>query len=108
MENQPTKNLLTRLVGWGLIQQTALVFLLFVPGTWHYWQGWAFIGVNLMAAIVFCTYFYKHDRELLARRMLRKEKVTAQKLILFLMKIVPSLFMCCAAWITAWVGREPM
>ena len=88
MENQPTKNLLTRLVGWTLFQQTALVFLLFVPGTWHYWQGWTFLGVNLTATVFFCVYFYKHDRELLARRLLRKEKVTAQRFIIFLMKMV--------------------
>jgi protein-S-isoprenylcysteine O-methyltransferase Ste14 len=92
LENQPTKNLLTRLVGWTLFQQTALVILLFVPGTWHYWQGWTFMGVNLTATIVFCTYFYKHDRELLARRLLRKEKVTAQRFIIFLMKIVSVVF----------------
>lgn len=88
MEIQPTKNLLTRLIGLGLIQQIVLVILLFVPGTLHYWQGWSFMGVNLIVAIVFCTYFYKYDRELLARRLLRKEKVIAQKFIMFLMKIV--------------------
>ena len=92
MENKPTKNLLTRLVGWTLFQQTALVILLFVPGTWHYWQGWTFFGVNLIVAIVFCTYFYRYDRELLARRLLRKEKVIAQRFIMFLMKIVSVIF----------------
>ena len=81
-----------RLIGWMLIQQTALVILLFVPGTWHYWQGWTFMGVNLVVAIVFCTYFYRYDRELLARRLLRKEKVIAQQFIMFLMKIVSVVF----------------
>jgi len=33
---------------------------------------------NLIVAIVFCTYFYKYDRELLARRLLSKENVIAQ------------------------------
>jgi protein-S-isoprenylcysteine O-methyltransferase Ste14 len=92
LENQPTKNLLARLIGWILYQQATLVFLLFVPGTWHYWQGWTFMGVTLILTIVFCTHFYKHDRELLARRMLRKEKVVAQRFILFLMKIVSVVF----------------
>ncbi len=82
------------MIGWGLIQQIALVILLFVPGTLRYWQGWAFYAVNLMVAIVFCTYFYKYDRELLARRLLRKEKVIAQKFIMLLMKIVS---------VTSWV-----
>ena len=92
LDNQPSKNLLMRLIGWGLIQQTVVVILLFIPGTWHYWQGWAFMGVNLMVAIVFCAYFYKCDRELLARRLLRKEKVSAQRFIMFLMKIVSVVF----------------
>jgi protein-S-isoprenylcysteine O-methyltransferase Ste14 len=88
LENQPTKNLLTRLIGWGLIQQIALVILLFVPGTLRYWQGWAFFAVNFAVTLIFCTYLYRRDREVLARRMLRKEKIVAQKIILFLMKEV--------------------
>ena len=92
LENQTTKNLLSRLIGRSLVGLFALVILLFVPGTWHYWQGWAFLGVNLITGIVFCAYFYKHDRELLARRMLRKEKVIAQRFIMFLIKIVTVIF----------------
>ncbi len=103
MEIQPTNKLLTRLICWGLIQQIVLVILLFVPGTLHYWQGWAFMGVNLIVAIVFCTYFYKYDRELLAR-LLRKEKVIAQKFIMFLMKIVSVTCLCVMLWITAWAS----
>jgi protein-S-isoprenylcysteine O-methyltransferase Ste14 len=92
LENQPTKNLLTRLIGWTLFQQTALVILLFVPGTWHSWQGWTFLAVNLTLLIVFCTYFYQHDRELLARRLLRREKIIAQRIIILLMKMVTVVF----------------
>jgi len=88
LENQPAKNLLPRLIGLGLVTQIALATMLFVPGTLHFWQGWVFMVVNLVVAVVFCTYFYKHDRELLARRLLRKEKVPAQKFIMFLMKNV--------------------
>ncbi len=92
METQLTKNLLARLAGWTLFQQTVLVILLFVPGTWHYWQGWAFMGVNLTVAIIFCAHFYKFDRELLGRRLLRQEKVAAQRFIIFLMKMVTVVF----------------
>lgn len=71
--------------------------MLFVPGTLHFWQGWAFMGVNLAVAVIFCTYFYNHDRELLARRLLRKEKVTAQKYIMFLLKNVSVIgYLLCA------------
>jgi protein-S-isoprenylcysteine O-methyltransferase Ste14 len=88
---------LPRLIGWGLVSQIALAVMLFVPGTLHFWQGWAFMGVNLAVAVIFCTYFYNHDRELLARRLLRKEKVTAQKFIMFLMKNVSVIgYLLCA------------
>ena len=50
------------------------------------------MSVNLIVAIGFITYFYQHDRELLARRLLRKEKVVAQRFIMFLMKIVSAVF----------------
>ena len=92
LENQTTKHLLRRLIGWGLFSQTALIFLLFViPGTADFWQGWAFSGVNLVVMIIFGAYFFKYDRELLARRMLRKEKAGAQKVILLLLKILAFL-----------------
>jgi len=86
LEHKPPQNLLLRLVVLGSIGQIALLVLLFVPGTLKFWQGWAFIAVHFTVSLVFCIYFYKHDRELLARRLLRKEKFGAQKLILFLMK----------------------
>ena len=44
-------------------------------------------GVNLGVTTAFCVYFCRCDRELLTRRMLRKEKIRAQKIILFLMKV---------------------
>lgn len=69
-----------------------LLVFLFVPGTLKYWQGWAFTAVNLIVSILFCAYFYKRDPQLLERRLLRKEKVGAQKIIMFLLKIVSVVF----------------
>ncbi len=90
LENPPAKNknLLSRLIGWGLVGQIALAVFLFIPGTLKFWQGWAFMAVNLAVTLGFCTYFYKHDHQLLERRLLRKEKFGAQKFIMFLLKIV--------------------
>lgn len=88
LENQVPKHLLSRLIGFGVIMQAVLAVMLFVPGTVYFWQGWAFFGVNLVVAVIFCIYFYRHDRELLARRLLRKEKVAAQKFIIFALKII--------------------
>lgn len=88
MENPPTKNLLSRLVRWSLIGQLVLAVLLFVPGTLKFWQGWAFLAVNLAVGIFFCANFYKRDPEFLARRLLRKEKIGTQKFIMFILKNV--------------------
>lgn len=84
--NPPTKNLLSRLIRFGLIGQIILIVLLFGSGTFDFWQGWAFAAVNLVITIVFCTHLYRHDRELLARRLIRKEKVGAQKVIMFILR----------------------
>jgi len=88
----PESNLLPRLIGWSLAHQIILAVLLFVPGTLHFWQGWAFMAVNFAVTLVFCLYFYQHDRAALARRMLRKEKIGSQKIILFLIKEVSVIF----------------
>jgi len=88
LENPPTQNLLSRLVRWSLIGQIALAVFLFVPGTLKFWQGWAFLVVNLVVGVVFCAYFYKRDPQFLARRLLRKEKVGTQKFIMFTLKNV--------------------
>jgi protein-S-isoprenylcysteine O-methyltransferase Ste14 len=96
LENQPTKNLLSRLIRLVLITQGALAALLFIPGTLRYWQGWTFFAVNLVVTLIFCVYFYRHDRELLARRLLRKEKIATQRFAMFLLKIVSvSAYVVC-------------
>ena len=80
------------MIGFSLTGQIVLLVFLFVPGTLKYWQGWAFTAVNLIVSILFCAYFYKRDPQLLERRLLRKEKVGAQKIIMFLLKIVSVVF----------------
>ena len=92
MESPPTKNLLPRLISWGLVGQIVLAVCLFVPGTVHFWQAWAFMAVNLAVTIFFCAYYYRRDPEFLARRLLRKEKIGAQKFIMFLLKNVSVIF----------------
>jgi protein-S-isoprenylcysteine O-methyltransferase Ste14 len=73
----------------GSVGQLALAILLFFSaGTLKFWQGWAFMVVNLAATLCFCLYFYKHDPQLLERRMLTKEKVGEQKFIMILMKLL--------------------
>ena len=85
----------------------------FAPGSLHYWQGWAFAAVNLVVSIVFITYFYRRDQEVLARRMLRKETIGAQKVIICLIKQVSCVFyLLCGLdhrfdWSHTWLASVP-
>ena len=57
--------------------------LLFIPaGSVEFWQGWAYLAVWFVPGFFAFAYFYKHDPELLVRRLRRKEKVREQKLIM--------------------------
>ena len=81
------RSLLPRLVRLGFTGQLVLAILLFFSaGTLKFWQGWAFMSVNLAASLWFCIYFYKRDPQLLERRLLRREKVRSQKFIMLLLK----------------------
>ncbi|HTJ00713.1 MAG TPA: hypothetical protein VL527_17660 [Dongiaceae bacterium] len=97
MQNPSTKNLLLRAIGFGIFNQLFLLLFLLAPGGMDYWQGWAFVVVNLVATTIFIGYYYRHDRELLARRLLRKETVFTQKFIMFVLQRVAVLFyLVCA------------
>jgi protein-S-isoprenylcysteine O-methyltransferase Ste14 len=87
---------LVRRTVFGLVLLAAVIFL--SAGTLDYWQGWAFLAVAFIPPLGMTVYYYRHDPELLERRMLRKEQVNAQKIIMLLMKtlylfalIVPAL-----------------
>jgi protein-S-isoprenylcysteine O-methyltransferase Ste14 len=92
LENPKTKSLLPRIIGLGLFNQTILAVCLLVPGTRHFWQAWAFMAVTFVLTFFFCAYYYRRDPEFLARRLLRKEKIRAQRLIMFLAIIVSVIF----------------
>ena len=57
--------------------------LLFVPaGSLRFWQGWAYLMVWFVPTLFAFGYFYKHDPQLVVRRLRRKEAVGEQKLII--------------------------
>jgi protein-S-isoprenylcysteine O-methyltransferase Ste14 len=57
--------------------------LLFIPaGSLRFWQGWAYIAISFVPGLFAFAYFYKHDPQLIERRMLFKEKVREQKRIM--------------------------
>jgi protein-S-isoprenylcysteine O-methyltransferase Ste14 len=54
--------------------------MLFVPaGTMRYWQAWAFLAVIFAFILPVFVYLYRHDRQLLERRMRGKEKLSEQR-----------------------------
>jgi hypothetical protein len=56
--------------------------LLFIPaGSWKFWQGWIFMAVAFIPSTLAFLYFYKHDPQLIERRLQSKEKVSEQKLL---------------------------
>ena len=63
--------------------------ILFIPaGTWRYWQGWTFLAVIFTYASGAFVYLYKHDRELLERRLRSKEKISEQRRLIRWLKSV--------------------
>jgi protein-S-isoprenylcysteine O-methyltransferase Ste14 len=79
-----------------------LAAALFIPaGTFHYWQGWLFCAVFIVASSALGLYFLKHDPALLKRRMAvgpTAEREPTQKIIVtmltisfLLMMVVPGL-----------------
>jgi hypothetical protein len=67
--------LLPRLVRRSFAGQLLLaVLVLGSAGTLKFWQGWTFLAVNLAATLGLCIYFYRHDPQLLERRLLAREQ----------------------------------
>jgi len=49
-------------------------------GSVNFWQGWAWLAVFFTPILAFMSYLYRHDPQLLERRMQVKEKTSAQNL----------------------------
>ena len=77
----------------GLVGQLILFAALFgSAGTLKFWQAWVFLAATFVFTIFFCAYYYRRDPEFLARRLLRKEKIRAQKLVMLLAINVSVIF----------------
>ena len=70
----------------------ALLALVFIPaGTFHYWRGWAYVAVCIVASGAYTLYLIERDPALLKRRTeagISREKEPAQKIIIFFLYIV--------------------
>ena len=59
--------------------------MFFLPAwTFNYWQAWVYILIILVSMSIMARYLYKHDPELLERRMRMKERQKTQKLVIAL------------------------
>ena len=66
-----------------LIAEAAIAAFVFVPtGSWKFWQGWVYLALWIIPTRITFAYFYKHDPELVERRLQRKEKVREQRIIM--------------------------
>jgi len=76
-------NLKSRLELRFLIAVPAIAAFVFVPaGSPRFWQGWVCLVLLIITAGSTFAYFYKHDPELVKRRLQRKEKVREQRIII--------------------------
>ncbi len=68
------------------------VSLLFLPaGSFRFWQGWAYFIISLALILSALGYFYRHDPQLIERRLRRgwkQETVREQKLIMKFMSAI--------------------
>ena len=63
--------------------------LLFIPaGSFRFWQGWVYIATSFVPGLLAFAYFYKHDPQIIERRMQFREKVREQKRIMVFVYII--------------------
>jgi len=55
-------------------------------GSLKFWQAWIFLGVVFVVLIPGSLYLYKHDPQLIERRLPRKEKIREQRILVRLLK----------------------
>jgi protein-S-isoprenylcysteine O-methyltransferase Ste14 len=78
-----------------LTAAAAFAAVVFIPaGSLRFWQGWVFLTVWIVPVLVAFLYFYKHDPELVERRLRWREKVREQKILMRLFRAtVVALFL---------------
>lgn len=66
-----------------LIAEAVIAACVFIPaGTLRFWQGWVYFAMWVIPTRIAFDYFYKHDPQLVERRLQRKEKVREQRIIM--------------------------
>lgn len=95
-----------------LLLLTTLLFL--SAGSLRFWQAWVFIASFLTANGLIVSYFLKHDRRLLERRLITKEKAPQQRLFKKLWIPLWIVALCMPGldyrfgWSSAYLGGVPL
>jgi protein-S-isoprenylcysteine O-methyltransferase Ste14 len=70
----------------GLITSAAILFL--PAGSLRFWQAWVFLFLLFVPGISSFLYFSKHDPTLIQRRLQTREKISEQKRLVGLLKLL--------------------
>ena len=66
-----------------LTAAAAVASFLFIPaGSLRFWQAWVYLAIWFVPVSLAFAYFYRHDPELVRRRLQRTETVRKQKIIM--------------------------
>jgi len=108
-------SLKSRLAFRFVISLLAVPAVLFVPaGSAKFWQAWLYVALFLGSSLFRTLYFYRHDPQLVERRLQTKEKLNEQKLFKMLWRplfvgalVLPGLDYRFG-WSRALVGAVPL
>ena len=106
------KSKLMRRAFIGLLSTPGILFI--SAGSLKFWQGWAFLALMLPLGVGAGIYFYRLDPKLLERRLLTREKVGAQKIIIKLVRALLVFSLCLSGldyrfgWSRAFLGPVPL
>jgi hypothetical protein len=108
-------NLFGRLVRQGAMGMLFTAAMLFgSAGSLRFWQGWTLLALHGAVAIANCSYFYRRCPDVLERRLLKKEKITEQKIIIAVWKLLGAASLVLAgldhrfAWSRAYFEPVPL
>jgi protein-S-isoprenylcysteine O-methyltransferase Ste14 len=89
--------------------------VLFLPaGSFRFWQAWIFLALFLLPMFFFSGYFYTRDQALMQRRLQSREKVSQQRIIMGVARLLGLLasllpgFDYRFGWSRRIFGAEPL
>ncbi len=111
-DGKSLKSRLVRRAFIGLLSTAAVLFI--SAGSLKFWQAWAYLALALTLGVGSGIYLFKLDPKLLERRLLTREKVGAQKIIMVLVRTLSVYSLCLSGldyrfgWSRAFPGPVPL